>query len=195
MTQSRFLISGICVAVASMTLATGALAQGGLYDEGNSYIDLNTGRTDFDLGNGGSLYGSDRRDRSYSVALGSYFRASNLGMELGYTDFGRVDRSGGHAEAKGINLSLIGRIPLGNSFNVLGQVGGVYSRTDVSAGPGAGVSTGKESGVDWTYGAGLEFAFARRWSAVLQYDGYHMDFASEGRERITNLALGVRYLY
>jgi opacity protein-like surface antigen len=196
MTQSRFLISGICVAVASLTLATGASAQNGMYNDGDSYFELNTGRTDFDLGGGNGLYHSDRFDRSYGVAMGGYFRSSDLGMEIGYTDFGDVHRLGGTSEAQGINLSLIGRAQLGNAFNVLGQIGGVYSRTDVSARSAANANdTGTEHGLDWTYGVGLEYVFTRRVSGVLQYDGYRMDFADKGRERITNLALGVRYLY
>ncbi|EYC50505.1 membrane protein [Hylemonella gracilis str. Niagara R] len=196
MTQSRFLLSGICVALATLTLATGASAQNSMYDDGNSYFELTTGRTHFGLGGGNGFYHSDHLDRSYGVAMGRYFQSSNLGMELGYTDFGDVHRLGRSTEAQGINLSLIGRAQLGNAFNVLGQIGGVYSRTDVSSRPGSGASdTGTEHGLDWTYGVGLEYVFTRRVSGVLQYDGYRMDFADKGRERITNLALGLRYLY
>lgn len=196
MNPSRSLVSGICMAVISLTLATGASAQNSMYDDGDSYFELTTGRTYFGLGGGNGLYHSDHLDQSYGVAMGRYFQSSNLGMELGYTDFGDVHRLGGSTEAQGINLSLIGRAQLGNAFNVLGQIGGVYSRTHVSSRPGSGASnTGTEHGLDWTYGVGLEYAFTRRVSGVLQYDGYQMDFADKGQKRISNLALGLRYLY
>lgn len=195
MNPSRSLVSGICMAVISLTLATGASAQNSMYDDGDSYFELTTGESHFGLSGNGS-YHSDQHDQSYGVAMGRYFQSSNLGMELGYTDFGDVHRLGGSTEAQGINLSLIGRAQLGNAFNVLGQIGGVYSRTDVSARSASGASdTGTEHGLDWTYGVGLEYAFTRRVSGVLQYDGYRMDFADKGQERITNLALGLRYLY
>ena len=206
MTPSRFLISGLCVAVASLAVAAGAHAQSSSsgssssasnsrYSSGNSYVGLSAGTTDFKLGNGTGLYGAESRNTAYSIYGGSYFRDSNLGMELGYTDFGRINRAGGTTKADGINLSLIGRLPMGSSFNLLGKVGGLYSRTDVSTGVGSGVTAGSTNDLDWTYGVGLEFAFARQWSAVLQYDENFMKFAGSARDKVTNLALGVRYLY
>lgn len=202
MTPSSLHISKLCLAIASLTLAAGASAQisatdssNSVYTAGNSYIGLSAGRTDFKLGDETGVYDSDRHNRAYSANMGSYFRGSNLGAELGYIDLGNIDRAGGRTRAHGINLSLIGRVPVGSSFNLLGKVGGVYSRTDVSAAPGSGVTTGGESGLDWTYGVGLEFAFARQWSTVLQYDDYNLKFAGGDRERISNLSLGVRYLY
>lgn len=193
MNPARILLSSL--ALASLALATGASAQNSAYNAGNSYLGVNVGRTDFKLDNGTGLYGSDHRNRAYGIAMGSYFRDSNLGMELGYINFGDVERGGGGTKAHDIHLNLIGRMPIGSSFNLLGKVGGIYARTDVSSGPGSGITSGNESGLDWTYGAGLEFAFARQWSAVLQYDDYNLKFAGGDRNRINNLSLGVRYLY
>lgn len=204
MNKSLLLISSLCVAVASLSAATVAQAQSSssdsssnyrLYGSGNSYIGLNAGQTDFRLGNGTGIYSSESRNTAYSLYAGSYFSNSNLGMELGYTDFGRVNRAGGSTKADGINLSLIGRLPLGNSFNLLGKVGGLYARTDVATGGGSGVTAGSTTDLDWTYGVGAEYVFARNWSGVLQYDDNTMKFAGGGREHVTNLALGVRYLY
>lgn len=202
MTQSRLLTSRLCLALASLTLSAGAMAQvsatessNSVYRTGNSYIGLSAGRTDFKLGDDATAYDRDRHNMAYGINMGSYFKDSNLGAELGYVDFGNIDRAGGRTRAHGVNLSLIGRVPVGSSFNLLGKVGGIYSRTNVSAAPGSGVSTGGESDLDWTYGVGVEFAFARQWSAVLQYDDYNMKFAGGARERVSNLALGVRYLY
>jgi opacity protein-like surface antigen len=186
-------MSQLCLAIASLTLATGAAAQGD--PTGNSYIGLNAGRTDFKIGNDTSIYANESSNTSLQINMGSYFKGSNLGAELGYIDFGNIDRAGGRTSAHGINLSLIGRIPLGTSFNLLGKAGGIYSRTSVSAAPASGVPTGNESDLGWTYGVGLEYAFARQWSGVVQYDDYNLKFAGGERDRISNLSLGVRYLY
>lgn len=191
MSKSHLLIANLCVAAASLVAASGAQAQ----SSGSDYIGLNVGQTDFRLGNGTGIYGAESRNTAYSLYGGHYFRDSNLGLELGYTDFGRVNRAGGSTKADGINLSLIGRLPLNNSFNLLGKVGGIYARTDVSTGAGSGVTAGSETGLDWTYGVGAEYVFTRQWSGVLQYDENTMKFAGGGTDRITNLALGVRYLY
>ena len=197
MNRSHLLISGLCGAIASLALATGAQAQSNysLYGSGHSYIGFNAGQTDFRLGNGTGLYNADSRDTSYGLYAGSYFRDSNLGMEVGYTDFGKVRRAGGSTRADGYNLSLIGRLPMSSSFNLLGKIGGLYAHTDVSAGTGSGVSSGTENNLDWTWGVGAEYAFTRQWAGVLQYDENTMKFAGGGTDRITNLAVGVRYLY
>jgi len=191
MNKSHLLLSSLCVAIASLAVATAAQAQ----SSGADYIGLNAGQTDFRLSNGTGIYPSESRSTAYSLYGGHYFHDSNLGLELGYTDFGRVNRAGGSTKADGINLSLIGRLPLNDSFNLLGKIGGLYARTDVSTGAGSGVTAGSETGLDWTYGVGAEYAFTRQWSGVLQYDENTMKFPGGGIDRITNLALGARYRY
>jgi opacity protein-like surface antigen len=197
----RHLVSSLCVAAAALA-ATGAHAQGsgsdgiyGLYGRGTSHIGFNAGLTDYKLNDGTGLFGSDKRTTAYNIYAGSYFKDSNLGMELGYTDFGRVTRAGGTTKADGINLSLIGRMPLGTSFGLLGKVGGTYSRTDVSSSAGSGVTAGSETSFDWSYGVGAEYAMSRQWSAVLQYDEHYVKYAGNNRDRINVTSLGVRYRY
>jgi OOP family OmpA-OmpF porin len=201
--KSHRIISSLFLAVASLTLAAGAQAQSStssttdytLYGSGNSYIGLNAGLTDYSLNDGTGLFGSDKRTTTYNVYAGSYFRESNLGMELGYTNFGNVSRAGGTTKADGLNLSLIGRMPLSGSFNLLGKVGTTYSRTDVSSAAGSGVTAGSEAGFDWSYGVGAEYAFNRQWSGVLQYDYVYAKYAGGIRDSIRVTSLGARYRY
>lgn len=202
--KSHRIISTLFVAAASLAVAAGAQAQSSsssaktdytLYGSGNSYIGLNAGLTDYKLNDGTGPFGSDKRTTTYNAYAGSYFRESNLGMELGYTDFGRVTRAGGTTKADGINLSLIGRIPLGSDFNLLGKVGATYARTDVSSAAGSGVTAGSESGFDVSYGVGAEYAFSRQWSGVLQYDEVYVKYAGSVRDRINVTSLGARYRY
>ncbi len=197
----RHLVSSLCVAAAALAAAD-VRAQGsgsdgiyGLYGRGTSHIGFNAGLTDYKLNDGTGLFGSDKRTTAYNIYAGSYFKDSNLGMELGYTDFGRVTRAGGTTKADGINLSLIGRMPLGTSFGLLGKVGGTYSRTDVSSTAGSGVTAGSETSFDWSYGVGGEYAMSRQWSAVLQYDEHYVKYAGNNRDRINVTSLGVRYRY
>ncbi len=190
--------------VSASVIALAALAAGsvhaqatrntyGLYAPGSGYIGLNAGKSDFTLGNGLGNFSAEDRDTSYGIYGGSYF-SNNFGLELGYTNFGKVERAGGTTKAEGINLSLIGRWPLNNSFNLLGKLGTTYSRTDVSANPLSGISTGSESGFGLSYGIGAEYAFTPSWSAVLQYDEHYAKYVN-GRERIGNTSVGVRYRF
>ena len=203
MRYSRNIIPSLFVAAASLVAVAGAQAQNSSSNDNdystrsanNRYLDLNVGTSDFGLNNGSGLYPSDSRYTTYGVHLGGYSDNTNLGFEMGYTDFGRLNRAGGTTKADGINLSMIGRIPFGSAFNLMGKVGAIYGRTDVSAAAGSGVTAGSETGLDWTYGLGAEFAFTPKWSAVLQYDENILKFAGGSRERIKVTALGARYRY
>lgn len=197
--------SAAVLAVAALAAATGAQAQStssgtmassnySFYAPGSRYFGLNIGQSDFSLPNGAGGFGSDNKDTSYNIYGGSYFN-NNFGVELGYTDFGKINRGGGQTEAEGINLSLVGRLPLSNSFNLLGKLGTTYGRTRVSAAPASGLATGNES--DWgvSYGIGAEWAFTPALSAVLAWDEHKLKFVGTGKDRVSAASVGLRYRF
>ncbi|MBH1957476.1 outer membrane beta-barrel protein [Polaromonas sp.] len=188
--------SAAVLAVAALTAAAGAQAQSNysLYAPGSGYVGLNAGQSSYSLGNGLSLFSADDHDTAYNIYTGSFFN-QNFGAELGYTDFGKIDRAGGRTKAEGINLSLVGRVPVSQSFNLLGKLGTTYGRTDVSSLPGSGVASGKETGFGVSYGLGAEYVFNPQLSAVLQYDEHRLKFAGEGRDSISATTVGLRYRF
>ncbi len=195
---------GMTAAAALMALGAATAAQAqtntnmgsgySLYGPGSSYIGLNAGQSNFSVGNGTGIFPSDKKDRAIGLTAGSYFN-NNFGAELGYTDFGRITRGGGNTKAQGVNFSLVGRLPLGNSFNLLGKVGTTYGRTSVSSAPGSGVTAGNASGFGLSYGIGAEYLFTPALSAVLQYDSHDLKFAGNGRDRVSATTLGLRYRF
>lgn len=191
----------LAFATAALTLATGVQAQSGTSDNkdaryapGSAYIDLGVGKSDFSLGNGIGIFGSDQGDTSYSLRAGRYY-SDTWGLELGYTDLGSVNRAGGHTKVDGINLSVIGKLPLNPNINLLGKVGTTYSRSDVSSHPLSGVTPGSENGFGLSYGIGVEFAFTPSWSAALQYESQDVKFAGDHNDRIGNTTLSARYRF
>jgi len=185
--------------VATTLAATGAQAQGkadySIYGAGNTYVGLNVGRSDFAINSGFGGFPSDKRDTVYNIYSGTFF-SPNFGLELGYTHFGKIERAGGTTKAEGVNLSLVGKVPLGSSgFNLLGKVGTTYGRTDVSAAPFTGVSSGRETGLGISYGLGAEYVFSPQLSAVVQYDEHQLKFINAGRDRVGAATLGVRYRF
>lgn len=191
----------LVLAAVALTLAAGAQAQSNptdnkapIYGAGSAYMDLGVGQSDFSLGNGIGVFGSDQGDTSYSLRGGRYY-GQNWGLELGYTDFGSVERAGGRTKADGINISVIGKLPLNPAFNLLGKIGTTYSRTDVSSNPASGVVAGSESGFGLSYGIGVEYAFTPKWSAVLQYESQEMKFAGDRDERVGVTTLSARYQF
>lgn len=197
MKKTKHLISSLCVAAAALATA-GAQAQSsgsGFASSYKSHIGLSAGLTDYKLNDGTGLFGSDKRTTAYNIYMGGYFDNSNLGMELGYTDFGRVTRAGGNTKVDGVNLSLIGKIPMGKYFNLLGKAGGTYARSDVSSAAGSGVTAGSETSFDWSYGVGGELALSPQLSAVLQYNEHRVKYAGDVRDTIKVTSLGLRYSY
>lgn len=188
--------SAAVLSVAALTAATGAQAQSNysLYSPGASYVGLNLGSSNYSLGNGFGPFASDDTDTVYNLYTGTFF-TPNFGFELGYTNFGKIERAGGNTKAEGINLSLVGRAPITQSFNLFGKLGTTYGRTDVSASPGSRVTSGKENGFGVSYGIGAEYSFNPQLSAVLQYDEHKLKFAGDGRDRVNATTVGLRYRF
>ena len=194
------------IALAALASTSGAQAQAvGANNSTNAYaltgvpkvyFDVSAGQTDYRLGNGTGRFGSDNRSTAYSLAAGSYF-TNNLGVEVGYTDFGRISRAGGDTRADGFTLKLVGKLPLGSQFNLLGKVGTTYSRTEVSSAALSGVNPGSDNGFGLNLGVGAEFMFTPNWSALVQYDAHELRFAggTSDRERVGVASVGIRYTY
>jgi hypothetical protein len=201
---ARWHVPATLLALAALTTGTQVWAQSGTNSKpteypsimGSSYIGLSAGTSDLSRPiTAFGLFGGSQQGTAYSVAVGNYFTNQNYGVELGYTDFGSVNRAGSTTKVDGINLSLIGRMPLSSSFNLLGKVGTTYGRTDVTANPGSGVVGGSERGFDWSYGIGGELVLSPQWSALLQYDEHFVKYPSSSNERVSNTTLGVRFHY
>ena len=188
--------SATIFAVAALTAVASAQAQTNyaLYSPGAGYVGLNVGSSNYSLGNGFGPFASDDKDTVYNVYTGTFF-SPNFGLELGYTNFGKIDRAGGSTKAEGINLSLVGRAPITPSFALFGKLGSTYGRTDVSARPGSGVASGRETGFGVSYGVGAEYSFTPQLSAVLQYDEHKLRFAGAGRDRVDATTVGLRYRF
>ena len=192
----------IAIAIATSTLAMAGVAQAqsskpsgySMYAPGTTYFGLNAGQSNFRLNNGVGGFAADQRKNAYSIYGGSYF-SDYFGAELGYTDFDRVNRAGGSTYAQGLSASLVGKLPLSPSFNLLGKLGTTYGRTDVSSNPASGINPGKESRWGLSYGIGAEYAFNTSLSGVLQYDEYNLKFAGTGNSRINTTSLGIRYKF
>ena len=165
-----------------------------MFVPGSAYLGLNLGQSAFRLNSGTGGFSSQNRKNSYNIYGGAYF-SENFGAQIGYTDFDRINRAGGSTYASGVTFSLVGRLPVAQSFNLLGRVGTTYSRTDVSSSPASGITPGKENSWGPSYGLGAEYVFSPNWSGVLQYDEYRMKFAGTGRDKVNVSSLGVRYSF
>ena len=196
-TLTTLLLAGSTLLAGSAALAqSSSISSAGnpFYSTGNAYVDFGIGRTDFSLDGGTGVFRNEKRDTGYKLSAGTYFN-QNLGLEIGYNDFGNIQRGGGKTRAEGVNISAVARMPLAESFNLLGRIGATYGRTRVSSVAGSGVPSGDENGFGLHLGVGGEYVVTPQMSVVLQYALHDLKFAGGSRDRIGTTSLGLRYRF
>lgn len=158
------------------------------------YVGLNLGQSDYGaLSCGAGGFSCDDKDVGGMLYTGGMFN-DWLGLELGYLNMGRVDRAGGRTEAQGLNVSLVGRLPL-QQFNVFAKGGTTYGRTKVSADALSLVPTGNETGWGVSYGAGVGLELTPAASVVLEWARHDFHVAGNGKQEIDLTSLGVKYRF
>jgi OOP family OmpA-OmpF porin len=200
--KSSRLFSALALGAAAMACGMSAQAQtttsssgsGAWYAPAGGYIGFNAGQSNYRQGCGTGLFSCGDKDDAFSIYGGSMLN-NNFGLELGYFDMGDIGRAGGTTEARGLNLSLVGRVPLGERVGLFGKLGTTYGSTKVSSSPGSGVTAGDEDGFGVSVGVGVNFDINQNWSAVLQWDRHEMKFAGIGREPVHATTIGVKYRF
>lgn len=140
------------------------------------------------------IFACDQRDTAWKLYAGGKF-SPYWGLEAGYTDFGKVQASGGDTKAWAAGLSLVGNVPLAaNRFDVFGKLGGVYGRTDVKADPSTLFDTGHKSGWGWTYGVGADWNITPTVAVRVDWDRYKLDFVG-GRQDLDMASAGVQFRF
>jgi OOP family OmpA-OmpF porin len=158
----------------------------------NHAIGLALGRSDYGL-RCGLLPGCEDGDRSVRL-YGRTMPSEYWGAEVGVLDLGRVDLGGGSSRAQGVNLSVIGRMPLTESLSAYGKLGTTYGYTSNAAIAGSGLRSGSDNGFGLSYGAGVSWQFSPRISAVLEWDSHDFKFAG-GRDPVRSTSLGLQFRY
>ena len=161
---------------------------------GSYYLDLGLGRSNFVLDKGLGSFADEDHATSYTVRGGAYF-SPNLGVEVGYTDYGWVSRAGGTTRAMGLNVSLTGRYPASPALNLIGKVGSTFGYTKVSSDATSGIVAGRNRDVGVAVGLGVEYMINPKWSAVLQYEAQNMTYPGEHTDTLGNTSLTARLRY
>lgn len=152
------------------------------------YIGLNIGKPEFDLACGSGNYGCNDPDAGVHLYTGGLFN-DWLGVELGYVNTGRAERAGGRTRAQGVNLSLVGRLPVG-PFNAFVKGGAIYGESRVSTGFLSDQPGGKARGWGASYGAGVGFDFTPRSGVVLEWSRNEFRFPGAGKQDVDMTSLG-----
>jgi len=156
-----------------------------------SYAGGTVGRSDYDIGCSAG-FDCDTKDTALKAFAGGKINPF-FGLEGSYVYLGEASRGGGDTWGQGLNLSLVGTLPLSQSIGLNGRVGTIYGWTKVE-GSAPGLATGREHGFGLSYGAGLNFALTRTVDLRLDWDRYRLDFKT-GRDDVDVAAVGVAFKF
>jgi len=139
---------------------------------------------------------TDRRDTGGKVFLGRQFNPY-VGMELGYFRLGRfgwqttatpAGTLNGEIRAEGLNLDLLGTLPLTTHLSALARLGATYARTRSGYSSTGAVNvinpSPSERKAEPKWGLGLQYAFDNSLQVRAEGEEYRIADALGGRGKV-----------
>lgn len=162
------------------------LAAGGLTVNNIDHRDHDTGY---------KIFGGYQLNRNFSVE-GGYFDLGNFGYTARTTPAGTVS---GDMRVKGLNLDLVGTLPLSDRFSAFGRVGVNYAQTrDRFTGTGAaqiGNPNPSARGTNYKFGGGLQYAITDALSVRGELERYRVKDGVGNRGHIDMASVGLVYRF
>ncbi len=163
------------------------------------------------LGQGLGTASIDDRDHNTGYKLfGGYQFGRNLGLEAGYFDLGHFGYTAhtvppgtldGDMKLRGLNLDLVGTLPLGERLSVLGRVGVTSARaSDSFSATGAAhvpysSANPSERATNWKAGIGLAYNFTPALAMRLEAERYRVNDAVGNRGHVDMMSVGLVYRF
>lgn len=183
-----------------LAAASPAPAQSGFY------IGASAGNNSFenDITTGLITSGTvDTRSSGFKL-FGGYQFGEHFGVELSYVDLGSAGYSGsyygvpvtgGTVEVWGLNMSVVGTLPLNSTFALFGKVGLFAWEAKAKDTTGGVAFSDVVNGGDFSLGAGLSVRFTKNLSARVEWErfgltGYDFDLGNADM-----LSVGVVYKF
>ena len=204
--------------VLAVLASTGLHAQETFIDNG-MYVGISAGqsKSKFDSGiTAQTLLGSgvtagamseDERGNAYKAYIGMPINP-HWAVEAGYFDLGRfgfdaattpTGTFSGATRIKGLNLDLVGTLPITERWSLLGRVGAAYAQTKssfVGTGGGAvGAAPTNKRDTHYKYGFGTEYAFTPALTMRLEGERYHVNDAVGERVNVDLISVGLVYRF
>jgi OOP family OmpA-OmpF porin len=208
----------LTMALLAVCASSGVQAQSTFNNTG-MYVRISAGESKSKFDNGAtaqSLVGAgvtagalteDERGNAYKAFIGVPL-SPNWAVEAGYFDLGRFGFDGvtspagtvmGTTRVQGLNLDLVGTLPITERWSLLGRVGAAYAETKSSfSGTGAsGVSALPSSKRDthYKYGFGTEYAFTPALTMRLEGERYQVNDAIGQRANVDLISVGLVYRF
>jgi OOP family OmpA-OmpF porin len=149
------------------------------------------------------MLSEDTRGNAYKAFIGIPF-SENWAMEAGYFDLGRFgfDAStaplgavSGTTDIRGLNVDLVGTLPVTENWSLLGRVGAAYAETKGRFNGTGGNSSSNERDTQYKYGFGTQYAFTPALSMRLEGERYHVTDAVGQRDNVDLISVGLVYRF
>ena len=215
---SHYHASLLTLALLAVFANSGAFAQStftntGMYggiSAGESKSKFDSGATAQSLVGAGATAGAvneDERGNAYKAFIGVPL-SPNWAVEAGYFDLGRFGFDAatspagtvtGTTRIQGLNLDLVGTLPITERWSLLGRVGAAYAETKGSVG-GTGASgvsalSSNKRDTHYKFGFGTEYAFTPALSMRLEGERYHVNDTLGQRANVDLISVGLVYRF
>jgi OOP family OmpA-OmpF porin len=165
--------------------------RGGLLGSG-----LSAGPIDENDRDGGyKLFGGYQLNRHFAVE-GGYFDLGQFGFSTTTTPTGKLN---GDIKLKGINLDLVGTLPISERFSAFGRIGVARSQaSDTFTGTGAVTVLNPNPSArsnNLKVGLGLDYAFAPALSVRTEIERYRVDDALGNKGDVDLISVGLVYRF
>lgn len=143
---------------------------------------------------GGKLYGGYRFNRNFALE-GGYFDLGRFDYTYNTTPAGSLT---GKLRVRGLNLDLVGIVPVTDRFSAFGRVGAAYtqSRSNFSTTGAVPAAVGRnEKKTNLKLGLGLDYAFSDRLSVRGELERYRVNDAVRSRGHIDMASVGLVYSF
>lgn len=148
----------------------------------------------------------DNRDTGYKL-YGGYRFHRNFAVEAGWFDLGKFDYTynttpagslNGNLGVRGLNLDLVGILPVSDRFSVFGRVGAAYanSRTSFRSTGAVPLPAGRsDKNTNLKLGVGLEYAISDRLAVRGEIERYRINDSLRSRGHIDMASVGLVYSF
>lgn len=175
---------------------------GGRMDTG-LYLGAGVGASESKIDTAGFTGSVDESDTGWKI-FGGYQFSRHFAVEAGYYDLGKLSFGGtvggtaisGNFDSTAIGLSLVGILPVGNNFSLLGRLGVSYGEQEGSVTVGATTGTASDETTELTYGLGLRYDFGRNVMVRAQWERFRVGGSNVGGKNDVDLYsvdLGYRF--
>ncbi len=200
------------VALAAITSAAALADDTGWYggaSVGESKAKIDDGRIRGVLGSGLSSISinHDDRDTGYKI-FGGYQFNRNIALEGGYFDLGKFNFTAttvppgtlrGDIKVRGLNLDLVGTLPITDRFSVLGRIGVTRAETkDNFSGTGAVAGVNQhitKRDTNYKYGLGLQYAFTDSFAMRAEAERYRINDGVGSKSDVDLFSVGLVYRF